>query len=141
MGPRDSNFGTVAGLHETVTWKVHETVTWKGRWRVWHAVASQQCRRVTLTDVGDPQRWRETQRRDADLAPVMSWLERGERPGREELSPESLSTKCLESHWVSDSDTLSDMAHGALPPRNSGPTRRPPAWWRDFNHSDSDSDT
>ncbi|MPC97248.1 hypothetical protein E2C01_092552 [Portunus trituberculatus] len=41
MGPRESNFGTVAGLHETVTWKVHETVTWKvqetvtwkGRWR------------------------------------------------------------------------------------------------------------
>ncbi|MPC95274.1 hypothetical protein E2C01_090476 [Portunus trituberculatus] len=41
MGPRESNFGTVAGLHETVTWrvhetvvwKVHETVTWKGRRR------------------------------------------------------------------------------------------------------------
>ncbi|MPC28727.1 hypothetical protein E2C01_021937 [Portunus trituberculatus] len=41
MGPRESNFGTVAGLHETVTWrvqetvawKVHETVTWKMRWR------------------------------------------------------------------------------------------------------------
>ncbi|MPC98441.1 hypothetical protein E2C01_093812 [Portunus trituberculatus] len=49
MGPRESNFGTEAGVHETVTWKVHETVTWrvhetmtwkvhemvmwKGRWR------------------------------------------------------------------------------------------------------------
>ncbi|MPC54054.1 hypothetical protein E2C01_047962 [Portunus trituberculatus] len=41
MGPRESNFGTVAGLHETVTrkvhetvaWKVHETLTWKGRRR------------------------------------------------------------------------------------------------------------
>ncbi|MPD03923.1 hypothetical protein E2C01_099583 [Portunus trituberculatus] len=33
MGPRESNFGTVAGLHETVTWKFHETVTWKGRRR------------------------------------------------------------------------------------------------------------
>ncbi|MPC67981.1 hypothetical protein E2C01_062170 [Portunus trituberculatus] len=31
MGPRESNFGTVAGLHETVTWRVHKTVTWKGR--------------------------------------------------------------------------------------------------------------
>ncbi|MPC63826.1 hypothetical protein E2C01_057933 [Portunus trituberculatus] len=41
MGPRESNFGTVVGLHETVTWMVHETVAWKvhetvtrkGRWR------------------------------------------------------------------------------------------------------------
>ncbi|MPC80685.1 hypothetical protein E2C01_075271 [Portunus trituberculatus] len=41
MGPRESNFKTVVGLHEmvtwrvheTVTWKVHEMVTWKGRWR------------------------------------------------------------------------------------------------------------
>ncbi|MPC62469.1 hypothetical protein E2C01_056554 [Portunus trituberculatus] len=41
MGPRESNFGTVAGLHETLTWRVHEmvawkahdTMTWKGRWR------------------------------------------------------------------------------------------------------------
>ena len=61
---------------------------------------SQQCRRVTLTDAGDPQRWREAQQRDADLAPVMSWLERGERPGREELSPESPATKYLESQWA-----------------------------------------
>ncbi|MPC18497.1 hypothetical protein E2C01_011383 [Portunus trituberculatus] len=29
MAPRESNFGTVAGLHETVTWRVHETVAWK----------------------------------------------------------------------------------------------------------------
>ncbi|MPC64281.1 hypothetical protein E2C01_058393 [Portunus trituberculatus] len=29
MGPRESNFGTVAGLHETVTWRVHEMVAWK----------------------------------------------------------------------------------------------------------------
>ncbi|MPC72001.1 hypothetical protein E2C01_066293 [Portunus trituberculatus] len=41
MGPREFNFGTVARLHETVTWRVHETVTWKvyetvmwkGMWR------------------------------------------------------------------------------------------------------------
>ncbi|MPC45509.1 hypothetical protein E2C01_039207 [Portunus trituberculatus] len=41
IGPRESNYGTVAGLYETVTWrvhetmmwKVHETVTWNGRWR------------------------------------------------------------------------------------------------------------
>ncbi|MPC14578.1 hypothetical protein E2C01_007346 [Portunus trituberculatus] len=29
MGPRESNFGTVAGLHETMTWRVHEMVAWK----------------------------------------------------------------------------------------------------------------
>ncbi|MPC36943.1 hypothetical protein E2C01_030416 [Portunus trituberculatus] len=33
MGPRESNYGTVAGLHETVTWRVHETVAWKVRRR------------------------------------------------------------------------------------------------------------
>ncbi|MPC62974.1 hypothetical protein E2C01_057066 [Portunus trituberculatus] len=35
----------------------------------------------------------------------------------------------------------SDVPRGALPPRRSGWTHRPPAWWRDFIHSDSDSDT
>ncbi|MPD05755.1 hypothetical protein E2C01_101517 [Portunus trituberculatus] len=42
---------------------------------------------------------------------------------------------------VSDSDTLSDVPRRALPPRRLGRTRHPPAWWRDFIHSDSDSDT
>ncbi|MPC90561.1 hypothetical protein E2C01_085554 [Portunus trituberculatus] len=45
MGPRESNFGTVAGLHGTVTWRVHETVTWKVhetvRWREGGEVANE----------------------------------------------------------------------------------------------------
>ncbi|MPC89910.1 hypothetical protein E2C01_084873 [Portunus trituberculatus] len=43
MGPRESNFRTVAGFrrltwrgHETVTWKVYETVTWKSKRRCVH---------------------------------------------------------------------------------------------------------
>lgn len=59
----------------------------------------QQCCRVTLCAVGD-EKWREAQLGDSDLAPLMRWLERDERPGREELSPESLSTKFLESQWA-----------------------------------------
>ena len=60
----------------------------------------QQCCRVTLCEVGDEEKWREAQRGDSDLAPLMRWLERDERPGREELSPESPATKFLESQWA-----------------------------------------
>ncbi|MPC89497.1 hypothetical protein E2C01_084448 [Portunus trituberculatus] len=40
MGPCESNFGTVAGLHETVMWRIHETVTWRGGGEVANEVAS-----------------------------------------------------------------------------------------------------
>ncbi|MPC37146.1 hypothetical protein E2C01_030620 [Portunus trituberculatus] len=40
MGLRESYFGTGAGLHETVKWRVHETVTWRGGGEVANKVAS-----------------------------------------------------------------------------------------------------
>ncbi|MPC49446.1 hypothetical protein E2C01_043247 [Portunus trituberculatus] len=47
MGPRESNFGTVAGLHETVTWRVDEMVTWK----VHETEASFVYSTATSTDI------------------------------------------------------------------------------------------
>ena len=60
------------------------------------------CRRLCV-DGGAREareRWRDAQRADADLAPVIRWLEAGERPGREEIAPESSATKHLVEQWA-----------------------------------------
>jgi len=45
-------------------------------------------------------RWREDQRKDQDLAPIIQWLEEvKERPQWEAISPESSVTKCLVDQW------------------------------------------
>lgn len=60
------------------------------------------CRRLTVpanaTEGND--RWREAQRIDHDLAPIVRWLgASGERPRWEEVSSESPATKCLVDQW------------------------------------------
>lgn len=60
------------------------------------------CRRLCV-DGGTKEaqeRWRDAQRADADLAPVIRWLEAGERPGKEEIAPESPATKHLVEQWT-----------------------------------------
>ncbi|ROT64466.1 hypothetical protein C7M84_017595 [Penaeus vannamei] len=48
----------------------------------------------------DDERWREDQRTDQDLAPVIRWLETGKkRPQWEAVSPESPATKYLVDQW------------------------------------------
>ncbi|MPC76039.1 hypothetical protein E2C01_070440 [Portunus trituberculatus] len=78
MGLRESNFGTVSGLHETVTWrvhetvtwKVHETVTWKGRWR--GSKRGSKRRSDQLKDgaefevIGDPEQLKKEQAREQE---------------------------------------------------------------------------
>ncbi|XP_050714146.1 protein NYNRIN-like [Eriocheir sinensis] len=45
-------------------------------------------------------KWRKAQREDADLAPIIQWLEAGgERPGWEAVAVESPATKCLVDQW------------------------------------------
>ena len=60
------------------------------------------CRRLYVDGGASEarERWRDAQRADADLAPVIRWLEAGERPGREELAPESPATKHLVEQWA-----------------------------------------
>ena len=71
------------------------------------------CLRLTVpgTATGGNDKWREAQRVDSDLAPVVRWLSAsGERPHWEEVSVESPATKCLVDQW----ETLRVDDHGVL---------------------------
>ncbi|MPC43580.1 hypothetical protein E2C01_037230 [Portunus trituberculatus] len=61
--------------------------------------AARSCGGEVDRDAGRPgetsQRWKDTQRADPDIVPVLRWMEKGEQPSREELSPESPATKAL----------------------------------------------
>ena len=48
------------------------------------------------------ERWKDAQHADLDIAPVLLWVEKGEQPPKEELSPENPATKRLVEQW----DTL-----------------------------------
>ena len=45
------------------------------------------------------QRWKDAQRADPDIAPVLRWVEEGEQPPKKELSPESPATTALVEQW------------------------------------------
>ena len=45
------------------------------------------------------QRWKDAQHADPDIAPALRWVEEGEQPPKEELSPESPVTKALVEQW------------------------------------------
>ena len=85
-----------------------------------------QCKRLQVTDElqDTEEEWRQAQRADADLAPLIRWMtESTTRPAWQQVSPESSVTKCLWRDWE-----MLRLTNGVLQRRWVSTRSRPDYW-------------